>query len=124
MKHWKSILGIGFIFLFGVATGGLLTARVIDKRIRDLLRGGPDAVENLVETRLTRELHLDPQQRAGVVKAITSARLRLREARNKVQPEVDGAFSQAELEIRSLLRPEQVARFDRVVSRTKGRWQR
>jgi hypothetical protein len=124
MKNWKSILGICLIFLFGMISGGLLTARLIDKRIRHFLQGGPDAVAELIETRLNRQLHLDPAQREGVVKAITNARDRLNGARHEVQPKVDEAFSQAEQDIRKLLRPEQTAQFDTIVSRTKARWRK
>lgn len=124
MRNWKALLGIGLIFLCGMITGGLLTARIIDKRIRNFLHGGPDAVAKLVETRLNRELHLDPTQRVGVVNAITNARGRLNHARHEVQPKVDEAFSQAEQDIRTLLRPNQTAKFDTMISRARERWQK
>lgn len=122
MKHWKSILGLLLIFIFGVITGGLITARVLDNRVRNFMQGGPDAVGKLIETRLTRELHLDRSQREGVVKVITNARVQISAARHEVQPKVDQVLAQAEQDIRVLLRPEQTAKFDRIVSRTKDRW--
>jgi hypothetical protein len=122
MKHWKSILGLLLIFIFGVITGGLITARVLDNRVRNFMQGGPDAVGKLIETRLTRELHLDRSQREGVVEVITNARVQISAARHEVQPKVDQVLAQAEQDIRGLLRPEQTAKFDRIVSRTKDRW--
>ena len=124
MKNWKAILGIFLIFLFGMLAGGLLTARIIDRRVRHFLHGGPTAVADLIETRLNRQLHLDPVQREGVVKAIAKARVRLTAARHEVQPQVDDAFAEAEQEIRALLRPEQTAKFDLILSRTTARWQK
>jgi hypothetical protein len=124
MKNWKSILGILLIFVFGMITGGLLTARIIDKRVRHFLQGGPNAVAELIETRLNRGLDLDAAQRAGVANAITRARDRLKSARQEVQPKVDEAFAQAEREIRDLLRPEQAAKFDGIISRARERWRR
>jgi hypothetical protein len=122
MKHWKNILGICLVFLLGMFAGGLLTAKIVDRRFRAFLQRGPDAVVELIETRLNRELKLDPSQRVGVDKAIQNARAKLKVVREEIKPEVDEAFLGAESDIRLQLRPNQVEKFDEIISRTRARW--
>lgn len=124
MKNWKAILGMVFIFAAGMAAGGLLTARIIDQRIRHFLHGGPAAVAEFVETRLDRDLDLDPAQRESIARIITQARQRLSEARRETQPKVDETFVRAEREIRELLRPDQAAKFEVIVAKARQRWRR
>jgi len=122
MKHWKTILGICLVFVLGMLAGGLLTARIVDRRIRAFMQRGPDAVVELIETRLHRELHLDAAQQADVDKAIQQARVRLKAVRHEVQPRVDEAFLQAEADIRAKLRADQAEKFDKIIARTRARW--
>ena len=124
MKNWKAILGLILIFASGMAVGGLLTARIIETRIRHFLQSGPDAVAAFVETRLNRDLDLDPAQRQEIARIIARARQTLSETRREAQPKVDEAFKQAEHDIRTLLKPDQIARYDQIVARAKARWKR
>jgi len=122
MKPWKTILGICLVFVLGMLAGGLLAARIVDHRIRAFMQRGPDAVVELIETRLHRELHLDTTQRTDVDNAIQQARIHLKEVRHEVQPRVDQAFLQAESDIRAKLRSDQAEKFDKIIARTRAQW--
>lgn len=124
MKNWKAILGMILIFASGMVVGGVLTARIIENRIRHFLQSGPDAVAAFVETRLNRDLDLDPAQRGEIARIITRARQTLSETRREAQPKVDDAFKQAERDIRAQLRPDQIGKYDEIVARAKEKWKR
>ncbi len=124
MKNWKAILGMILIFASGMVVGGVITARIIENRIRHFLESGPDAVAAFVETRLNRDLDLDPGQREEITRIINRARQGLADVRRETQPKVDEAFKQAERDIRAQLRPGQIGKYDEIVARAKAKWKR
>jgi hypothetical protein len=122
MKTLKRILGVLLIFFFGVFIGAAITSAGITKKLRDVLIGGPEAVMDVVVNRLNHELKLDDEQKRKLQAIMDDAHIQLRQSRAKVQPEVEATLLEAEQKTRAILYPQQVKKFDEIVSRGKERW--
>jgi len=108
---WKAILGVIAIFIFGWLAGVLSTSVFISHRVLALYRGGPAAVEQLLERRLTRGVGLDATQRQqihGYVMENVNQRLQLQK---QIQPQIQALNRQTLKEINAVLRPEQAEKF-------------
>ena len=123
MKHWKSIVAVCAIFIFGLTCGVLVTLRVIDHKLQNVARGGPEAVRALVLQRLTRQLHLSDEQRQKVSAITEKAMRQLVDARRRVAPEAGQAMEHAESDIRAVLTPGQAEKFDQMAQRRRVFWQ-
>lgn len=124
MKNWKAIIGVCLVFLLGGVAGGLVTARIISKRIQRIVMGGPQAVNQLIVRRLGWRLDLDPGQRDKLLSIVEETRGELKTVRNQVAPQVTDIMSGAEKKVRAILKPEQEKKFDEVVEQNKERLDR
>lgn len=124
MKNWKAIAGVCLVFILGMMAGGLVTAGFVQNRIRHFIAGGPDAVSELIVHRLSRELRLDAAQRAQLESIVRGTREEIKGIRRGVQPRIDQTLGSAEQQVRSILRPAQIKKFDQIVSRARNKWQR
>jgi len=122
MRTLGRILGVLLIFLFGVFIGAAVTGAGVTHKVRDILLGGPEAVMDVVVSRLDRELKLDAEQKRKLQSIVDDARIKLRQSRAKIQPEVDGALHEAEERTRAILYPEQVKKFDEVIGKGREKW--
>ena len=108
---WKAILGVIAVFIFGWLAGVLSASVFIGHRAMALYRGGPAAVEQLLEKRLTRGVGLDATQRQqihGYVMENVNQRLQLQK---QLQPQIRALNQQTLKEIDAVLRPEQAEKF-------------
>ncbi len=87
-----------------------------------MVLGGPEAVMDVVVKRLDHELKLDGEQKRKLQSIVDDARIKLRQSRAKIQPEVDGALHEAEERTRAILYPEQVKKFDEVIGKGRDKW--
>jgi hypothetical protein len=122
MKHFKRILGVLLIFAFGVIVGVAGTSAGIARKVRTVLSGGSKAVIHEVVERLDRELKFDALQKEQVLKIAEMTRLKLRESQAKIQPEVERTLGEAEEQVRTVLRADQVEKFDRLLRDRRERW--
>lgn len=122
MKNWKVIVGVIGVFLLGMMAGGLLTARLIQKRTqRAFMAGSPRAAE-FVTRRLDRELRLDEQQRGQVLATLQDTQHELRTAYARIRPELGKILSDSNQKIRGVLRPDQQEKYDRILAERRARW--
>jgi hypothetical protein len=124
LKNWKGIVGICLVFILGMMAGGVITAGFVQNRIRHVVEGGPDAVSELIVRRLNRELRLDAAQRAQLESIVRGARQEIKGIRRGVQPQIDQSLGRAEQQVRLILQPAQVKKFDEIVLRARSKWQR
>lgn len=124
MKNWKAIAGVCLVFILGMMAGGLITAGFVQNRIRHFIEGGPDAVSELIVRRLSRELRLEAGQRAQLESIVRGTREEIKGIRRGVQPRIDQTLGSAEQQVRSILKPAQVKKFDEIVARARSKWQR
>lgn len=122
MKTLKRILGVLLIFFFGVFIGAAITSAGITQKLREVLIGGPEAVMDVLVKRLDHELKLDAEQKRKLQSIMDDAHIQLRQSRAKIQPQVEATLLEAEQKTRAILYPQQVKKFDEIVSRGKERW--
>ena len=122
MKTLKRILGVLLIFLFGVFIGAAITGAGVAQKIREVVLGGPEPVMDFIVKRLDHELKLDDEQRRKLQAIMDDAHIQLRQSRAKIQPEVEATLLEAEQKTRAILYPNQVKKFDEIVSRGRERW--
>lgn len=122
MKTLKRILGVLLIFAFGVFVGAVVSNAGVMKKLRGTLLGGPEAVMEVIVQRLDRELKFDPEQKRKVQTIMDDTQIRLRQLRQQIKPEQEEAMRSAETRTRAILYPEQVSKFDKLISR--GRQQK
>ncbi len=122
MKNWKVIAGVIGIFLLGMLAGGLVTAKLCQIRVRQVVLGGPQAVGDVIVRRLSWHLRLDGAQRDQLRAIVGDAQTEMKSVRRQVQPQVEEILERAETKVCSMLRPEQVERFDKLVSERKAKW--
>ena len=122
MSNTKAILAAALIFVFGIATGAAVTAKVIQMRIHAVMEGRPEVVNEMIVRRLNRKLHLDAAQRTRLLAVIEKTRAQLKEINEKVRPEVKEIFAGSAKEFRTVLTPEQAGKFDAMVANRKEKW--
>ena len=122
MRTFRRILGVLLIFLFGVFVGAVVTGAGVTQKLRELVLGGDEAVMNVVVKRLDRELKLDDEQKRKLQVIVDDARIRLRQSRAKIQPEVEQTLRDAEDQTRAILYPNQVPKFDNLIAKSRQRW--
>ena len=122
MRTGIRILGIILIFFFGVFIGASVTSAGIMKKAREVMRGGPDSIMEVVVKRLGSELKLDPEQKRKLQTIVDDAHIKLRQSQDKIQPEISATLFEAEERVRAMLYQNQVAKFDRILSRSRDKW--
>ncbi len=122
MRTLKRILGVLLIFFFGCFVGAAVTGAGAMQKLRETLLGGPEAVMDVVVKRLDHELKLDDEQKRKLLSIVDDARIKLRQSRSKIQPEVEGTLQEAEKRHRAILYPAQVTKFDDLIARSRAKW--
>ncbi|HEV7403958.1 MAG TPA: hypothetical protein VGO11_13555 [Chthoniobacteraceae bacterium] len=122
MKRLRAWLGVLLIFLFGAVCGSVLTIGVIQKQVKLLVHGGTANEEDPIVGKLRRELKLDGAQLAEVRKIVVDARKQIEAIKQRMQPETRAVLADGETKVRALLRPDQAARFDKLLSQGGENW--
>ena len=122
MKNWKAILALVAVFILGMIAGGFLMSASAAKRLHRLMRGQTAYTAQEVTRRLSRQLHLDPSQRAEMLTLIRAAQAQISDARKQCVPQVLAALDDFDAKARVILRPNQVEKFDKLVAERKARW--
>jgi len=122
MKRLKSWLGVFAIFFFGVIFGIAITAGLIHEEVRKLVDGGPEKVVDVIVSRLKKDLHLDQNQQEMLQHIAVSTRIELSTIRQQTQPQVAQTLDKSAHDVRGILNPEQVKKFDEIIRTTRARW--
>ena len=116
-RIWFSLFVLA-IFAVGLASGLILGRRMGPPPSRGgapiagMPRGGPGGPVRLIE-RLERDLLLTPEQRSQVEAIFEARRPRLEDVQQEMMARADREQKELQAEIRAVLTPEQVQRFDR-----------
>ena len=123
MKPVKPVLGIILVFILGVTCGSLVTFLISQSRLESFMKGGPQAREDHLVKRLTKQLDLDNQQHEQVKNIIHETHEDIRQIRQKTRPQIEATLNDSQLRISGLLRPDQQATFKKIVAEHKARRQ-
>jgi Spy/CpxP family protein refolding chaperone len=115
----KAALWLALVFVLGAATGGVfgfnLAHRSYASTKAPVLNDAERRAKKVDE--MTREIGLDAEQSKKVDAIITGAQAEMRSIRDKGETEVDAVRMKARDEMRTLLTPEQKAKFEEYVKR-------
>lgn len=116
MSKQKAIFGIVLLFLLGVVTGIGLSVRLVKVQTQRFADGTPEQLADLVSRRMSQQLRLTPDQWVKVREVILHQLQQIRQARERIAPEVKAAEEAARKEIRAILTPEQLEKFESATS--------
>lgn len=120
MKNVKAIMGILLIFALGIIVGGLTTRMVYEARIDALASGDAQVRETAIMNRLSKRLDLDGKQREQVQVILQNARREIAGIRQQTRPQTMAALEKSRGQIKTLLRPDQVAKYEKIIAEKQG----
>jgi hypothetical protein len=110
-SSWRAFLGVGLVFLLGVLAGSLITAVHFKHRATLFFQRGTPAYVELLERSLTRGMTLDDAQRQQIHDSFLQNIEGRKKLQAQIQPQVRELNQETMQQIRSILRPDQVATF-------------
>jgi hypothetical protein len=117
MKNTKVIIGILLVFALGVIVGGLTVRIVYEKRYDAILSGDLQARDTAIMNRLSKSLVLDYEQRKQILTIIQDGLQEIAGIHQRTRPEILAVLEKNRSLIRKVLRPDQVARYERIIAR-------
>jgi|GEM_PF-530748 len=123
MSRTKAVVGVCLIFFFGLISGVGLSVKLVDWRIRHMVKDAPKSLGQIVVRRLDHELELDAGQREKVHAIVAENREQMRAIHRENQPRMEKIMDDATRRIREVLTPAQQEKFDTMVreGRHRGR---
>jgi Spy/CpxP family protein refolding chaperone len=121
MKAAKSLLALVLIFVLGGVTGALISNIAAKKDMARLVDSGRAGFRALTVQRMSEQLALSPDQTKQLAEIMDRSSARVREARLPVFPQVKVALEKTEAEIRAILTPEQLAKFEPIAAEGRSR---
>lgn len=111
---WKTLLA-GFLagLLAGAGWGAWFSGGRFGRWDR------PDRREERVLKHFMRELDLTPEQRAAVGALLRGQREQIKSVRDELKPRMEAIRGTTRAQIRSLLKPEQIEKFERLEERRR-----
>ena len=113
MKHWKSILLLGLVFLTGIVAG-VAGTRAMARRAVTQASVHPEWAQMVLERNLTRRLWLDEDQQAQLHEVMTDARGQVMTLRQEYRPRMEALYQQTDARIEVFLRPKQRERYEKI----------
>jgi hypothetical protein len=111
LRDWKSTLAVMLVFALGVAAGLFLGFIVMHQHVNAALRHDSPAYEQLLERRLSRNLHLDDGQRERFHQALMTNIEQRKQLQLQLQPQMQTLNQETRRELRSILNAQQLAIF-------------
>ena len=106
-SQWKAVCGVVLVFIFGCLSGWFGASVVHYRETTQFLQGGPEAVAKLLETRMTRNLNLDEDQRQKIHQYFMDNLMQRRKLQMQIQPQIQLVNRDTFQEINAILRPDQ-----------------
>lgn len=119
-KNAKAIVGILLVFILGAVSGSVVTYVVLQNRVEAFRHGGPEAREEQIVKRLSRELGLDSGQQEQVRGIIHETHTAIREMRGQMRPRIEAVLEQGQTRISAVLKPEQREKFAKITAERKA----
>ncbi len=120
-KAWAAVI---VVFVAGMVVGGLLTTILIRNHVVRIMRHDRPPIHEMVASRLTDDLDLSAEQREALAAIVREYGPRFEEFDRASRTEVRSIAEEMEGRIRTILTPEQQARYDENVARMHERFGR
>ncbi len=121
MKKWRTITSIVIVFLLGALAGALVTHKIYQLRMDNLLKGEPGSMREFILHRMNHELHLDPHQQEQVRAILQETHAEIRNVRKQFRPQTEEILARSQEKIRALLRPDQREKYEKIIAERKRR---
>jgi ATP-dependent Zn protease len=121
MKQWKTIISIILIFALGALSGAIATHKIYRQKMENIIRDEPRAMREMMVQRLNSKLNLDAVQLEQVRAIVTETHAEMKSVRKKIRPEIEEVLSRSQAKIRAILRPEQLEKYDQILSERRKR---
>lgn len=122
MNNTKAILAVLLVFIFGAASGALVT-RMLDHPRDDSFAGGHPPREEMLVKRLTDKLDLNSQQQENVRAIVHETQLAMQQIRRQSRPQIEVVLAEGQQRISTLLTQEQREKFEKIIAERKTRRQ-
>jgi hypothetical protein len=119
--HWKAVIGVILIFIFGFCAGAVCTSLLAQRKALVFLQHPAVVMSAALETRLTGNLNLDATQKQQVHDYFMQNLEHRRELQTQIQPQVQLANLETFQQIYTILRPDQQQRFHQNLSEYRKR---
>ena len=110
-SHWKAVLGVILVFIFGCLSGTLATSVFFYHRTTEFLQRSPEGMADLLERRMTHNLGLDANQQQQIHTCFMENVAQRKQLQLQIQPQVQMINRQTLQQIDAVLRPDQRERF-------------
>ncbi len=124
MKNMKFVLCILLVFIIGAASGGLAMNIVYKCHLEAFLRGDRKAREEILLNCLSRKLDLDGRQLEQARAIVEKAHAEMDNIRNQYRPRMEALMDRSRAEMRQILKPDQMEKFDQFLARHDARHRR
>jgi Spy/CpxP family protein refolding chaperone len=121
-KHWKEILTLISVFVLGLIVGVIGTVKVIQSKVSEFKKAGPEGVAKFVGGRLSKQLDLDEDQKKEVERVVVESQEKLKALRVQAMPEVREIVKDGEAQIMDVLNPDQAEKFQKLINERKTAW--
>jgi len=124
MKKWKAVVSVLFVFVLGALTGALVAHKICQQRIENIMADEPRTTREFIVQRLSHELDLDSVQTEQLRLIVKETRTDMRSVRLQIKPELEKILARSQDKVRAILRPDQLERYEKIVSKHKIRRER
>ena len=121
MKGWKAIISVVIIFLLGGLAGALVMHGIDHMKNEKIMRGEGGMSRDFIVNRLSRELDLDAAQLEQLRTIVQETHNEMRVIRKQYRPQIEEILKRSQDRVRTILRPGQLERFDKIVAERKKR---
>lgn len=116
MKKWKAAVSIMILFLLGAAAGALVTHKIDQERIENILNGEQKTTREFIVQRLNRELDLDATQLEQLRAIVRETHTEVKNVRRQIRPQIEEILSHSQDKVRAILRPDQRVKFEQIIA--------
>ncbi len=118
-RAWAAVI---VVFAAGLVVGGLVTTVLIRNHVIHVMRRDRPPVHEMVAQRLTGDLDMNAAQRAELDEILRQYGPRFEEFKRISRTEVRSLAEEMEARIRTILTPEQQARYDENIAKMHERF--
>jgi hypothetical protein len=120
--HWKAILGVLLVFIFGCFCGVAAASIIFHHKMTAFLQHPAVAASEAFEKRVTRNLSLDAGQKEKIHQLFLDNLKQHQQLQREIQPQVLRLNFETFQEINSVLRPDQAETFHNNIADLRKRF--
>jgi uncharacterized protein YneF (UPF0154 family) len=121
MEKWKTIVSVVLVFILGAVAGALVTHRIYQQKIENIMKNEPRTRSEFIVQRLNHELHLDTTQLEQLRLIIKDTHTEIKNVRKQFRPQMDEILARSQDKVRAILRPDQLTKYEKIMAERRKR---